>query len=110
LEEDLVKMRREKWEKWKDAFGDKIALKFECENKIDQIVNDYSHKEKEFFDEKRIVVKTAGRIISLRKMGKLTFCHLSQIKSKIQILFEKIALKRRITKIYLFLTLVILLA
>ncbi len=93
MKEDLIKIRREKWEKWKDVFGDKIALKFECGNRIDQIVNDYSHKEKEFFDENRIVVKTAGRLISLRKMGKLTFCHLSQIKSKIQILFEKNTVK-----------------
>lgn len=89
MEDDLIKVRREKWGKWESSFGEKIALKFDLENEIGEIVTKFQEKSKDFFEENRINVKTCGRILSLRKMGKLTFSHISSVSGKIQILFEK---------------------
>lgn len=89
MEEDLIQIRRKKWEKWEEAFGDRLPEKFEMTNSISNIVANFNTKPKEFFEENKIEVRTAGRVISLRKMGKLTFSHILEAEGKIQILFEK---------------------
>lgn len=89
MEEDLIEIRRKKWEKWEEAFGDKLPIEFEITEPIYLIFSQYNSKPKEFFEENRIEVKTAGRIISIRKMGKLIFSHITEAQGKIQVLFEK---------------------
>jgi len=89
VEEDLVEIRRKKMENWEEAFGNRFPIKFEITEPISSIFSQYNLKPKEFFEENRIEVKTAGRLISFRKMGKLTFSHITEAQGKIQILFEK---------------------
>lgn len=89
MEEDLIEIRRNKWEKWKESFGEKLPEKYEITKSISSIVSEFSFQPKEYFEENRIEVKTAGRLISMRKMGKLTFSHIIEAEGKIQILFEK---------------------
>lgn len=89
MERELIEIRRKKWQKWEEAFGDKNPERFEVKNEILELIRNYKDKEATFFEENRIYVRCAGRLMALRKMGKLTFSHISDINGKIQILFEK---------------------
>lgn len=89
MEEDLIEIRRKKWEKWEGAFGERLPEKYEITRSISEVVSEYASQPKEFFEENKIEIRTAGRMIAFRKMGKLTFSHILDAEGKIQILFEK---------------------
>jgi lysyl-tRNA synthetase, class II len=89
VEEELIQQRRAKWDKWEDAFGDRLPERFAVDKDISRIVEQYGPASKESLEENRVSLKTAGRMVSFRRMGKLSFSHISEGKGKIQLLLEK---------------------
>ena len=89
MEDELILQRRSKWDKWEEAFGERLPERFQVDREIHQIVGEHGATAKEDLDANRISVRTAGRMVSFRRMGKLCFAHISEGRGKMQLLFEK---------------------
>lgn len=71
--------RLEKLEKLRAAGVDVYPEKFDKKNDL-----------KEIFDlEEGVVVQSAGRLMTFRDMGNISFAHLQDISGKVQVVFEK---------------------
>jgi len=89
VEDELIQQRRSKWDKWEEAFGERLPERFPVDREIHRIVEEHGAASKEELEGNRIPARTAGRMVSFRRMGKLCFAHISEGKGKIQLLFEK---------------------
>ncbi len=89
MEDELIQQRRSKWDKWEEAFGERLPERFPVDKEISGLVGLYGNSSKEELEAKKIPARSAGRMISFRRMGKLCFAHISEGKGKIQLLFEK---------------------
>lgn len=78
----LIKRRFEELEELKSNGFEPFAYSYEVNSNSDDIKNNYKD------DEKR-VVKIAGRIMALRRMGKASFAHLQDQQGRIQIYLRK---------------------
>ena len=81
-EELLLKERLEKLKKIINFGINPYPSAFDKKNEIKDIVSEFSKLKKE--EKSRKNVKTAGRIMSLREMGKASFFDMQDEKSKIQ--------------------------
>ncbi|MFW6131632.1 MAG: lysine--tRNA ligase [Candidatus Aminicenantaceae bacterium] len=82
---DQESVRREKMERLAKEGVELFPHNAEIDHSIVNVVNNYSSLSKEELDEKKIRVKIAGRISSVRKMGRATFFHIIGGQSQIQI-------------------------
>ena len=76
--QEIVKYRLEKLNKIKDAGINPYPYKFDKKHTINEIINMGEGKAGN-------LVKTAGRMISFRKMGKASFTHIQDDSGKIQL-------------------------
>ena len=84
--QEIVKFRLKKLKSIKDNSIDPYPYNYSVHNKIIDILNDSSG----YIDK---IIKIAGRIISLRKMGKSTFLNIQDMYGKIQIYIKDINIK-----------------
>lgn len=79
MSDELFQVRLDKKNKLEAMGVDPYGARFEKDRKILDIVNDFKENTK---------VKTAGRIMSMRRHGKTVFCDLKDDTSKIQLYFR----------------------
>lgn len=82
--EDYFKIRKEKFEELKRMGFDPSRVKFHPSHSTEEIFNIAGNMSMEELEEKKISVRVAGRIISLRNFGKAYFFHILDSKGKIQ--------------------------
>ena len=78
----IIEFRKEKLSKLIEAGVDPYPQKYEPTHFSSDILNDFKNLEKEN-------VNIAGRIMSIRKMGKASFFHIQDTKSKIQVFIRQ---------------------
>lgn len=86
-EQEIV--RRDKLNKLIELGIDPYGQAYDVKNHSNQIKLDYSNYTKEDLEEKHIVVKVAGRIMTKRRMGKAGFMHIQDREGEIQIYVRK---------------------
>ncbi len=80
---EILAIRREKLEKIRALGFQPFAYKFECSHNSQAILANY-----EALAEK-VEVKVAGRLMSIRKMGRASFSHLQDEQGRIQVYFQE---------------------
>ena len=78
----IIEFRKEKLSKLREAGVDPYPQKYEPTHFSSDILNDFKNLEKEN-------VNIAGRIMSIRKMGKASFFHIQDTKGKIQVFIRQ---------------------
>ncbi len=93
---DQESVRREKMERLAKEGVELFPHNAEIDHSIVNVVDNYSSLSKEELDEKKIRVKIAGRISSVRKMGRATFFHIigGQLQIQIYLREDKIGKKK----------------
>ncbi len=87
--EDHTKIRLEKIEKISELGIECYPYEFDVRDNLSDIKKSYADFTREDLEERKIEVKTAGRIISIRKMGKSAFIHFFDGEEKLQIYIRK---------------------
>ena len=87
--EDHTKIRLEKIEKISELGIECYPYEFDVKDNLSDIKKDYSDLSREELEEKKVKVKTAGRITAIRKMGKSAFLHIFDGEEKLQIYIRK---------------------
>ncbi len=77
--------RREKMEKLAQEKIDLFPHKVESTHSVHEIVEGFSSLAKEEFEKKKERVVVPGRITSIRKMGRATFFHIMDSRSRLQV-------------------------
>ena len=80
---DLMRRRREELDELRRRGIDPYPYAFERTTLSQQILDTYAD------DAPRQIVSVAGRIMSIRRMGKASFCHLMDARGKIQVYLKK---------------------
>ncbi len=83
------KIRIEKLKKIVDLGIDPYPRKFERTHSITQIKESFEVKNREDLEKEIISVKTAGRIMTIRRMGGASFFHISDGRKKLQCYIKK---------------------
>ena len=100
LDENIYDLRREKL-KQIEALGQEIyPRRYDFTHTVSQILSEYSEKNAEQLDSPRVQVRVAGRIMSLRLMGKAAFAHLQQGGQRLQIYVKKDAVGEQAFELY----------
>jgi len=92
-EEQLIQERIKKLDKIRNLGINPYPYKFEQKNFSDDILKKYSKLKKE--EKTKEKVGLAGRIITLRPMGKIAFGHLQDYKGKIQFFINEKELSKQ---------------
>ncbi len=85
-EQEMI--RRQKLDKLKELGIDPFGHKFE-RNANSKSIHEYDGFQKEELEEKNILVKMAGRIMTIRKMGKASFFHVQDREGLFQCFISK---------------------
>jgi lysyl-tRNA synthetase class 2 len=89
LDDEIYQLRREKLKRI-EALGQlTYRSQYQFTHTIPQILADYLPKTAEELENPRVNVRVAGRIMSIRLMGKAGFVHLQQGGQKLQIYVKK---------------------
>jgi lysyl-tRNA synthetase class 2 len=100
LDENIYDLRREKL-KQIEALGQEIyPRRYDFTHTVSQILSEYSEKNAAQLDSPRVQVRVAGRIMSLRLMGKAAFAHLQQGGQRLQIYVKKDAVGEQAFELY----------
>ena len=100
LDEKIYELRRDKL-KQIEALGQRAyPTKYELTHTIPMILAEYSQKSAAEFDQSRVDVRVAGRIMAIRLMGKAGFAHLQQSGQKLQIYVKKDAVGEKSFELY----------
>src|SRR5438067_1710269 len=92
LDEKIYDLRREKL-KQIEALGHAVyPHKYEVTHSVPQIIADYAQSTGEQLEQPRVNVRVAGRIMSMRLMGKAAFVHLQQGGERLQCYIKKDAI------------------
>jgi len=92
LDEHIYNLRREKL-KQIEALGNAVyPHKYDATHAIPQIVAEFSRNTAEELEQSRVNVRIAGRIMSMRLMGKAAFVHLQQGGERLQCYIKKDAI------------------
>ena len=92
LDEHIYNLRREKL-KQIEALGHAVyPHKYEATHSVPQIIADYAQSTGEQLEQSRVNVRVAGRIMSMRLMGKAAFVHLQQGGERLQCYIKKDAI------------------
>lgn len=100
LEDDLIRQRLERVRQIESLGFKPYGHRFDASHNIPAILDAYAPKSGEELDAHRVPVKIAGRIQTLRRMGKAGFAHLMQRASKLQIYIKKDAVSERDYELY----------
>ena len=92
-EEQLIQQRIQKLKILGEKGINPYPYKYEIKNHASEILSKFKKLKKE--QKTNVKIKLAGRIITLREMGKLTFGHLQDFTGKIQFLAREDTLKDR---------------
>lgn len=82
---DQERARREKLAKYKEMGVDPFGEKFERTDSVKQLREKCADKTNEELDANKIYVTVAGRIMSLRRMGKASFMNIKDVTGNIQV-------------------------
>jgi lysyl-tRNA synthetase class 2 len=82
-------IRRAKLDKYKEKGIDPFGEKYDRNAWSEDLKAQYTGLTHEELEEKHVIVKVAGRIMTLRDMGKVAFMHIQDKKGKIQIYLRK---------------------
>jgi lysyl-tRNA synthetase class 2 len=100
LDENIYQQRREKLAKI-EALGQRTyPHEYRFTHTVPQIQADYSPKTGEELEAQKIRVRIAGRIMSIRLMGKAGFAHVQQGGERLQIYVKKDAVGERGFELY----------
>jgi lysyl-tRNA synthetase, class II len=100
LDENIYKLRCEKL-KQIEALGQRAyPTKYAFTHTIPAILAEYSQKSTEELENPRVDVRIAGRIMTIRLMGKAGFAHLQQGGQKLQIYVKKDAVGEKGFELY----------
>ncbi|MBM3735064.1 MAG: lysine--tRNA ligase [Acidobacteria bacterium] len=100
LETELIRQRLEKARQIEGLGFRPYGQRFDATHLIPDIVAAYSAKTAEELDTPRVQVKAAGRIMTMRRMGKAGFAHLQQNGSRLQIYVRKDSIDEAGWKLY----------
>jgi lysyl-tRNA synthetase class 2 len=89
LDDKIYRQRREKLKQIEALGQQAYPRKYEFTHTVEQILADSSTKTAEDLDKARVKVRVAGRIMTIRLMGKAGFAHLQQDGKKLQIYVKK---------------------
>ncbi len=103
IEDELYEQRLAKIQEI-EALGFKpYGHRFDFSHSIPQILAEYSNKTIEELDAPRVSVRVAGRILTIRRMGKAGFAHLMQNGERMQVYIRKDAVPEKDYELYLLL-------
>jgi len=100
LEDDLLKQRLERIRDIEKLGFSGYGKRFDFTHTVPDILRDYTAKTTEELDAAKPPVKIAGRLMSVRRMGKAGFCHLQQWGQRIQVYIKKDAVSERDYALY----------
>ena len=89
MEDELIAQRRAKRDAWPLQFETSLPDRYETSHSTGGIVALFGDTPAEALAEAPPKVRVAGRLLSLRKMGKLTFAHLAEGGARLQVLFQR---------------------
>ena len=92
LEENIYEIRLEKLKKIEALGQPAYPTKFNYSHTVPQILAEYSGQTTEELESPRVAVRVAGRIMTIRLMGKAGFAHLQQDGQRLQFYVKKDAL------------------
>jgi len=92
LDENIYEIRREKLKKIEALGHPAYPRKYEYSHTVAQILAEYNAKTTEELESTRVMVRVAGRIMTIRLMGKAGFAHLQQDGKRLQIYVKKDAI------------------
>ncbi len=98
--EEHTKLRLEKLEKIKELGHNPYPYSFEKTHSFEEIKKIAGNLTKEELSEKKIIVRTAGRIISNRKMGKSSFMHIFDGNEQMQIYIKRDGIEEKYFQLY----------
>ena len=85
LDQKIYDLRREKLSQIEALGQQAYPYRFESTHSIPEIVDQYSPKTAEELESQRVNVSVAGRIMSIRVMGKAGFAHIQQGGKRLQV-------------------------
>ena len=100
LEDDLIGQRLDRVQQIQALGFKPYGHRFDASHAISQILSEYTAKTAEELEATRVNVKIAGRIQTLRRMGKAGFAHLIQRAEMLQIYMKKDALSENEYALY----------
>ncbi len=100
LEDDLLKQRLQRIREIETLGFAGYGKRFDFTHTVPDILRDYTAKTGEELEADRVSVKIAGRLMSVRRMGKAGFCHLQQSAERIQVYIKKDAVSDRDYALY----------
>src|SRR5690606_10932368 len=86
---DQLRVRREKMEALRAEGIDPFGGRFERTNLAADILEEYGEFSKEELEEKNLEVAIAGRVMTKRGKGKVSFAHVQDVTNQIQIYVRK---------------------
>ncbi|MBP3039296.1 lysine--tRNA ligase [Bacillaceae bacterium Marseille-Q3522] len=86
---DQLLVRREKLKQLREAGIDPFGKRFEYSHHANELKQAYGEFSKEELEEKNLVVKMAGRIMTKRGKGKTGFAHIQDVTGQLQIYVRK---------------------
>lgn len=89
MEDELIAQRRAKLAQWKEAFPQALPFRYNATHPLVEILARFGDQSAEALAASPPQVRVAGRLVALRKMGKLAFGHLQESTARLQILFER---------------------
>ena len=92
LDENIYEIRREKLKKIEALGHPAYPRKYEYSHTVAQILAEYNAKTTEELESTRVMLRVAGRIMTIRLMGKAGFAHLQQDGKRLQIYVKKDAI------------------
>jgi len=99
LEDDLYQQRIERIEKIRALGFDPYGRRFDFTHTVPRILAEYSDKTAEQL-EPRVNVRIAGRVMTIRRMGKAGFAHLQQDGERLQMYVRKDGVAERDYELY----------
>jgi len=87
--EDHTRIRLEKIEKIEELGFESYPYEYDITHKLSDIRKDYSGFDHHKLENEKIGVRTSGRILAIRKMGKSAFLHIFDGEEKLQIYIRK---------------------
>jgi lysyl-tRNA synthetase class 2 len=102
-------LRLEKLKKLEELGVEVYPYSFEKSHDFKELINQFKDSSNQELEAAGIVVKIAGRVIAVRKMGKSAFLHLFDGEAKLQIYIRKDIISEKISRFLNYWILVILL-
>ncbi|NIQ02160.1 MAG: lysine--tRNA ligase, partial [Nitrospinaceae bacterium] len=85
----LIKQRHEKLQELRQQGVEPFVHRFQVDARIGELLHAHSERSKEDLEERAIACTVAGRIMTRRKHGKITFVHIQDATGQIQVYVKK---------------------